>query len=82
LRPGRGESKRPAGQLGQIRPNWAASLQSAKKKKKKKRQAWALRAAPRTELGRKRPWAESLAAACLTTEIPFSYSILFSEAFK
>jgi hypothetical protein len=33
LRPGRGESKRPAGQLGQIRPNWAASLQSGKKKK-------------------------------------------------
>jgi len=38
--------------VGQIRPNWAASLQSAKKKKN--RQPWALRCAL---LGRKWPWA-------------------------
>jgi hypothetical protein len=51
-------------------------------REKKKKKPCAAGPAPASKLGRKRPRAEWLAAGCLTTEIPFSYSILFSEAFK
>ena len=49
------------------------------KKKKTKKQPCAAGPAPAPKLGRKRPRAEWLAADCLTTEIPFSYSILFQK---
>ena len=63
-------------------PFWLHGPRITEPSKRKKKKPCAAGPAPASKLGRKRPRAEWLAAGCLTTEIPFSYSILFSEAFK